>query len=270
MRRFMAMLFAGVLAILVWQAPASVAAPAATRHIVMMSAQEVVPGPGDPDGDGDLTLYLGWKSGRTCWFLNTTNVAAPLTAVHLHRGAVGEAGEQVALLHGPNSDGDTSNCKELDRTLVRDIVKNLGNYYIDVHNQEFPDGALRGQLDNGAPMSMFVGFDGEQVVPGPGDPNGSGGGNLGISGTELCFSMTVNSVALPLTAVHLHRGAAGETGEQVAVLHGASSDYAIGDCVDVGADLANAIANDKRRSPEFYIDVHNAEFPAGAVRSQLR
>lgn len=269
MRRFIAMVFALVLAGVVWQAapgPAQ-AAPGATRYVTLLSAQEVIPGPGDADGDGDLSISIGRKTGTFCWFMNTTNVAAPLTAVHLHRGDVSESGEQVALLEGPTTSTGPAECNDLDRRLVKDIVKQPSAYYIDVHNEEFPDGALRGQLTNGAPVSLFMDFSGGEVVPGPGDANGAGGGPVGLSGTELCFSLTINNVTEPLTAVHLHRGAVGESGEQVALLHSTSADYQIGDCVDIGADLVSEI----REHPQgFYIDVHNEEFPGGAVRSQLQ
>jgi hypothetical protein len=34
----------------------------------------------------------------------------------------------------------------VSREEARDIVKNPENYYVNVHNAEFPGGALRGQL----------------------------------------------------------------------------------------------------------------------------
>jgi hypothetical protein len=42
-----------------------------------------------------------------------------------------------------------SDCIEgLDRTLVADIMRSPRDYYVNVHNPEFPDGAIRGQLFN--------------------------------------------------------------------------------------------------------------------------
>jgi hypothetical protein len=32
------------------------------------------------------------------------------------------------------------------RQLARDIVRNPSDYYVNVHNADFPGGALRGQL----------------------------------------------------------------------------------------------------------------------------
>jgi hypothetical protein len=49
-------------------------------------------------------------------------------------------------LHPPSNDPDVSGCFNLGRDLVRDISKDRNNFYIDIHDQELPDGALRGQL----------------------------------------------------------------------------------------------------------------------------
>lgn len=267
MRRLVSVVFTVALAVGIWQVPASQAAPKPSRYIALLSAGEVVPGPGDSDGDGDINITIGSHTGTLCWFMNTTNVAAPLTAVHLHKGPRGVQGETVAQLHGAVSDPDPAHCTEIGRTLAKDLISNPGAYYVDVHNHEHPDGALRAQLDNGAPVSFFLGFEGASVVPGPGDGDGGGGGPVGISGTDtLCFSLTVNNVSEPMT-MHLHRGGVGETGGQVALLNGPSADYRAGDCVEIGADLVSELSGNPQA---FYIDVHTDEFPDGAVRSQLQ
>jgi hypothetical protein len=35
---------------------------------------------------------------------------------------------------------------QLDTSLLKDIAKNPSLYYVNVHNGEFPSGAVRGQL----------------------------------------------------------------------------------------------------------------------------
>ena len=34
----------------------------------------------------------------------------------------------------------------LDKNLLKDIIRNPENYYVNVHNAPFPNGAVRGQL----------------------------------------------------------------------------------------------------------------------------
>ena len=47
----------------------------------------------------------------------------------------------------PPSAGSSSGCVEdVDRTLIKDIIQNPDNYYVNVHNAAFGAGALRGQL----------------------------------------------------------------------------------------------------------------------------
>jgi hypothetical protein len=34
----------------------------------------------------------------------------------------------------------------LDKDKIKHVMQNPANYYVNVHNAEFPDGAVRGQL----------------------------------------------------------------------------------------------------------------------------
>jgi CHRD domain len=74
------------------------------------------------------------------------NVARPITVLELHHGLAGEAGPVVAALREGGAT-DLSGCAFVDsKTLLRDIQANPEQYYLDAHNAEFPDGAIRGQL----------------------------------------------------------------------------------------------------------------------------
>ena len=47
--------------------------------------------------------------------------------------------------------GSAEACASVERSLIKAIRKDPGNYYVNVHNAEFPDGAVRGQLGRWAP-----------------------------------------------------------------------------------------------------------------------
>lgn len=257
-----------VSALLLGQAPGA-SASTSQALIFPLSGGQVVPAPGDADGDGGIYLTLGAKSGTLCFFAETTNVAAPLTAVHLHRGGSGETGDPVLQLYGrsPADDPDVSNCFNLDEALIKEISRNLGNYYIDIHNEEFPDGAIRGQLDAGVPVQGTADMSGDQVVLGPGDPDGGAGALFGTNDEgRFCFYADTGNTSGPTTTVHLHRGVTGQVGEIIEILHGASPDPDVNGCVNLSPELVDDIGKYPER---YYIDIHNQEFPDGALRGQL-
>ena len=70
---------------------------------------------------------------------------APATAAHIHEAPAGQAGPVVVPLAAP-TDGTSSGCVTLEREELKEIAKNPDDYYVNVHNAEFPAGALRGQL----------------------------------------------------------------------------------------------------------------------------
>ncbi len=112
-----------------------------------------------------------------------------------------------------------------------------------------------------------VELGGTAEVPGPGDPDGRGFAEISVVGRfdRLCYELTVFDIE-PATAAHIHRGAAGAVGPPVVVLN-APSDGESSGCMRLDSGLASEI----ERNPQgFYVNVHNAAFPAGAIRGQLR
>ncbi|MDT0166613.1 CHRD domain-containing protein [Actinotalea sp. AC32] len=108
---------------------------------VELTGAAEVPGPGDPDGSGTATLTVNPGRGEVCWSIDVSDIADPLAA-HIHVGAVDVAGPVVVPLD-PNAPG----CATVDRELAREIVRDPSAYYVNVHNAEYPAGAVRGQLD---------------------------------------------------------------------------------------------------------------------------
>ncbi len=103
-----------------------------------------VPGPGDPDGSGTAWLQLNPGQGEICYSLAVSNID-PATAAHIHVGTADVAGPVVVPLAAPTS-GESSACASVDRELIKAIIQNPENYYVNVHNAVHPAGALRGQL----------------------------------------------------------------------------------------------------------------------------
>jgi hypothetical protein len=106
-----------------------------------------VPGPGDEDGSGAIKLRLNPGLEQICWDYSVADVSM-ITAAHIHEAPAGVAGGVVVPLFPPlpDADGNSSGCVDADRELILDIIQNPEEYYVNVHNADFPAGALRGQL----------------------------------------------------------------------------------------------------------------------------
>lgn len=105
-----------------------------------------VPGPGDPDGQGQATIRLTAGEGRLCYQIAANSITLPASAAHIHLGAAGTAGDIVVGLTPPDATGNTSGCVTVSRDLVAAILANPAGYYVNVHTTDFPNGAIRGQL----------------------------------------------------------------------------------------------------------------------------
>jgi hypothetical protein len=145
MRRTAALpLLVASLVALVLMAPSASAAPGGAPFATALTGAAEVPGPGDPDGSGTAGLTINPGLGEVCFTLTATGIA-PATAAHIHVGDVTVAGPVVVGLTPPTS-GTSTDCVSADRDLLLDIVTNPDGYYVNVHNADFPAGAIRGQL----------------------------------------------------------------------------------------------------------------------------
>ena len=117
----------------------------------------------------------------------------------------------------------------------------------------------------GRPFSTTL--TGAAEVP-AGDPDATGTATVWVNpGTgTVCYSWSVSNAATPIVAAHIHRGVAGVAGPVVVPLPptGPSS----GDGCTTGVD--RGLALDIIQHPwNFYVNTHNAPFPAGTARGQL-
>lgn len=112
-------------------------------------------------------------------------------------------------------------------------------------------------------------LSGAEEVPGLGDPNGKGWASLDVYDAGLvCYTLKVQAVETP-TAAHIHEAPAGMAGPVVVDLRidlAESRGNRLSYCVNAPED----VAADIRANPsDYYVNVHNATYPAGAIRGQL-
>ena len=118
-----------------------------------------------------------------------------------------------------------------------------------------------------AALAAPIGFSADLANGGDGDEDGSGTATITIDPDtgEVCYDLTVESIE-PVTASHIHIGAEGESGDVVVPLDVDGFEGSSSDCVDASdADLDAIIAN----PAGYYVNIHTADFPAGAIRGQL-
>ena len=107
---------------------------------------------------------------------------------------------------------------------------------------------------------------GAAEVPGPGDPKGTGTVQVTLNPNsgEVCYELSVENVQ-EATAAHIHEGAPDKEGPVKVSLDAPKAGTAKG-CKSADAALVKTIMQDPAG---YYVNVHSAAFPKGAVRGQL-
>lgn len=112
-----------------------------------LSAGNEVDG-GDGEATGFATVRLRPETAQVCFQITTDGLTTNPVAAHIHNGVAGVNGPVVVNFDwaANGSGGDADGCVSADVGLIKDIHRNPGNYYVNVHNPTVPSGAVRGQL----------------------------------------------------------------------------------------------------------------------------
>ncbi|MEW5685234.1 MAG: CHRD domain-containing protein [Pseudomonadota bacterium] len=123
-------------------APASAQDARLSAHLTGAAEK---PNAGDADGTGHATFTVSTAQSQVCYDVAVEKIA-PATMAHIHKAPASAAGPPVLTLQAPGPDGKAKGCAKADAAVVADIAANPAAYYVNVHNGEFPAGAVRGQL----------------------------------------------------------------------------------------------------------------------------
>lgn len=196
--------------------------------------------------------------------LNLVNLihtdVSPITAAHIHLGAVGTNGSPVFTFSDLTS--EIQETFVLDIPMTRDLFGH--NYYYNIHSNAFPSGEVRGQVavaDAIPRINYAFALDGNQEVP-PSNSGESGCGLFWVDAVTGFMEYSIHHNVAGASAAHIHLGAAGSNGAIEITLPTATSPI-------VGSMTLSAAQMDNLADGLFYVNIHSPTFTSGSVRGQI-
>ncbi len=98
---------------------------------------------GSPTASGKATITLNATKGTVCWKFTVKGLDT-VNASHIHKGPKGKSGNVVVPLFVGKL--KTRGCVNASKSLVAAIQKSPKAYYVNIHTNKYPAGAIRGQL----------------------------------------------------------------------------------------------------------------------------
>lgn len=232
-----------------------------TIDLPLTSTSQVPPQKSTGEGLGSLSLNL--DSNTLSGHISFGELT--VSAAHIHQGYAGEIGSAIVAFE---ASADASTMVLAETTLSEEQVERFraGGYYINLHNDEFPDGFLRGQI---LPQDISVrifSLSGAQQAPAIVSPS-KGTGYITLDHTQS--SVRVHAYAESANvfqAAHIHSGKFTENGAVVITLQQdpENSGHWYSDSQNIDADIFEQI-NDNNT----YLNMHSDAYPDGELRGQI-
>ena len=147
------LLLLAIVLVLVVAMPVTALAARSVHSTIMTGGQEAPPGSGDANARGGVRLLLDPDNSRVCfraaWLRVGNTTADVVNRFHIHEAPVGVDGPiHIALFEDASfSPTDrTAACVTADPAAIQEVQANPDGFYCNLHSNQFPDGAIRGQL----------------------------------------------------------------------------------------------------------------------------
>ena len=255
---------------------------AQTLGAVLTSSQEVPPCAAS--GFGNATVTFDSTRQNINVTITVSNLGSPISIFHIHEGPAGVAGNVVVNLVGLGGmfmNGTMTGTFPIASDVAQRMLQNPSNFYVNVHTNQCPGGAARGQLSftNGG----FVMFAAElrpqnEVPPATSTAFGAALVTFDFNNNTVAWEVNNNGVVSP-TLSHIHRGPAGVSGPVIINFATGASQIVNGRAKGSGtidaqksanltaADLTNLAVGGTL--PGFYVNFHSTAFPGGEIRGIL-
>lgn len=138
------LLTGSALAVMLCAGTASAQQGRVTRLTAMLSGAAEASSPGSRNARGNASISLDASHDQVCYTIEVSGLQN-VTGAHIHKGDVGKSGPVVIPLAAPKN-GTANGCVQADPKLIDQMSKDPGSFYVNVHDQEYPAGAIRGQL----------------------------------------------------------------------------------------------------------------------------
>jgi len=128
--------------------PATALAGGTKLHADLSGAKES--GGGAKNGKGTADVRLKPKRQEVCFRLNFTGIGQA-TSAGIFIGKKGQDGNtKVVFFDTPQKGTKVVDCVPSKKRILKRIKRKPRNYHVNVETKQFPDGAIRGQLEKGS------------------------------------------------------------------------------------------------------------------------
>lgn len=264
----------------------SLCAPGAfgqTLGAVLTGSAEVPPN--SNPGFGNATVTFDETRQNITVTITVTGLGSPINNFHIHEAPPGTNGPvRVDLigLGGTFVGGTMTGTFPIAADVAQRMLKNPATFYVNIHTEALPGGAVRGQLAFASGGTVTYAAElrpGNEVPP---VPNSNAFGSTFVTfdsiNNTIAFDLSSVGIANP-TMAHIHRGVAGVNGPVIinfatsagafddGRVHGAGPVATFASANLTPADLTNLGL--EANAGGFYVNVHSALVPSGEIRGQL-
>ncbi|GLR15455.1 hypothetical protein GCM10007940_00700 [Portibacter lacus] len=196
--------------------------------------------------------------------LNATvnGLSSEFAGAHIHFAKPGENGDVVFNFTENYTEGRIQSTFAVTRQDVERFI--TGDYYLNIHSENFPGGEIRGNLGLEAATSFYAKIEGNQEVPAV-DTDGRGLASIHYTSNTNVLEIKVQASGLsgPITGIHLHSADEGANGDVVENL----TPYLVGNTVNVKLQAGDYI--NMMKAGGLYVNIHTAANPGGEIRGQI-